>query len=90
MRRFVFILTLLQFSLGQAAQIQVNTKGMVCGFCAQGIKKKFSSEEAVQSVDVSLEKQLVTLNIKSSQDLSDERIAELIREAGFKPGKIKR
>lgn len=90
MRRFVFILTLLQFSFGQAAQIQVDTKGMVCGFCAQGIKKRFSSERAVQSVDVSLEEHLVTLNIKDGQNLSDERIADLIREAGFKPGKIKR
>lgn len=70
--------------------VDVSVKGMVCAFCAQGIKKKLSAEEAVNKVDVSLEKHLVALNLKDGKDLSDEKITNILKDAGFTVEKIAR
>lgn len=74
----------------EASTIRVSVKGMVCGFCAQGIEKKFSAESAIKEIDVNFESQLVTLKLKVGQDLKDEKIIELVRDAGFTPVKIER
>jgi len=70
--------------------VQVTVKGMVCGFCAQGIKKKFSADAAVDQVNVSLEKHLVTLQLKQGQELSDEKITSVLKDAGYTVEAIKR
>lgn len=71
-------------------QIDISVKGMVCSFCAQGIKKKFSADEAVEQIDVSLEKHRVGLVLKDGKDIGDEKITEVLREAGFSVEKIER
>ena len=71
-------------------EITATVNGMVCGFCAQGIKKKFSAEAAVEKVDVSLEKKTVKIDLKDGQDLDDKRVEELLKEAGYNVGKISR
>jgi periplasmic mercuric ion binding protein len=68
--------------------VKITVKGMVCGFCAQGIIKKFKAEPSVEKVDVSLEKQLVTLSLKEGQDIKDEKIKEIVRYAGYDLDKI--
>jgi mercuric ion binding protein len=73
-----------------ASQINVGVNGMVCGFCAQGISKKFSSNPAVETVKVSLENKLVSLKIKDGKELSDETITSVLKDAGYSVSKIDR
>ncbi len=76
------------FAVGSEINVKVN--GMVCGFCAQGITKKFSSEASVQSVDVKLSDKRVKLILKDDQNISDGRIKELLSDAGYNVEKIER
>ena len=87
------IATILFLTLTQAAiaeDIRVSVKGMVCGFCAQGITKKFKSRAEVETVNVSLEKKLVTLKTKPSIKLPDSVITDILTDAGYNIDKIER
>ncbi|AZZ37292.1 heavy metal transporter [Bdellovibrio sp. qaytius] len=64
-------------------QIKVGVKGMVCAFCAQGIEKKFLGQKEVAKVEVSLENKFVKLTFKDGQSLPKEKIAEVLKEAGY-------
>jgi mercuric ion binding protein len=77
-------------SFAKGNEVTVSVKGMVCGFCAQGITKKFKSEASVESVDVSLEKKKVTLDLKEGQSLSDDAIQKILKDAGYNVEKIER
>jgi copper chaperone CopZ len=73
-----------------AKEIQVAVDGMVCSFCAQGIKKKLSAEPSVEKVDVILSKGRVKIETRKDQDLPDERIRAILTDAGYKAAKIER
>lgn len=73
-----------------AETAKVTVKGMVCAFCAQGIKKKFGENPNVQSTEVNLDKKVVDLEFKKEKTLSDEEIKKLITEAGYNVVKIER
>lgn len=91
MKKFILIFALLSVPIfASAKEIQVTVKGMVCGFCAQGITKKFNAESAVRKVDVSLKNKLVTLDLKDGQNLTDNRIETLLKESGYNVEKIER
>lgn len=64
-------------------EISATVNGMVCGFCAQGITKKLNAESAVEKVDVSLEKKVVTIKLKEGKDLDDKRLQEILKESGY-------
>jgi len=72
------------------ATVKVSVNGMVCDFCAQGIKKKFSQENAVSATEVNLSDKLVTLKLKNGQVLDDIKITKLLEEAGYTVVAIKR
>ena len=61
----------------------VGVNGMVCSFCAQGITKKFKELPEVEAVDVSLENKRVQLTYKDGQKLTREKIANILKEAGY-------
>ncbi len=90
MFKIILLLALLFPSYSNAAekQIAVSVNGMVCGFCAQGITKKFRNEPAVEKVDVSLENKLVTISLKDGQTLADTRVESLLKESGYNVEKI--
>lgn len=91
MRNVVFLLVFVSLPAFAAGnQIVVSVKGMVCGFCAQGITKKFEKEPAVEKVDVSLEKKIVTLQLKDKQSISDEHVKKLLLESGYNVEKIEK
>jgi len=92
MKNLILVLAILLPSLSFAAgkEIKVSVKGMVCGFCAQGIEKKFKTESAVQKVDVSLETKLVTLDLKEGQDIENSKIEKILKDAGYNIEKIER
>lgn len=65
----------------ETAKVTVN--GMVCAFCAVGIKKSFSKLDAVEKADVNLDAKLVTIKIKDGQTLDDAAIKQVITDAGY-------
>ncbi len=91
MKKIVFGLLILGFSsYATAKDITVSVKGMVCGFCAQGIEKKFKVLPEVESIQVSLEKKTVVIKTKESKDLTDKAITDILIESGYNVGDIKR
>jgi len=75
---------------GFAEEVRLAVKGMVCAFCAQGIKKKFSAEKSVEKVEVDLDKMEVVLNLKEGMNLADEEIRKIIIDAGYALEKVER
>lgn len=73
-----------------AQTITVKVNGLVCSFCAQGIKKRFMRLPVVSSVQVSLGKKRVVIELKPDAILSDKLISDTVREAGYTPVEIKR
>ena len=88
---YIFLLTIAftGFSFGTYAEETtptsaiVEVKGMVCDFCAQSLKKVFGKKEAVKDIAVDLDTQMVTVNFKDSQKLTDKEIKEAIDWAGY-------
>ena len=66
-----------------ADTIKAIVNGMVCGFCATGIEKTFKAQPEVKTVDVDLEKRLVTIQAKQGQTLDDAKIKKLLGNAGY-------
>lgn len=64
-------------------ELRVGVKGMVCAFCAQGIERKFKAQKEVEGVKVSLENKYVELKFKDGQRLSNEKIIEILKDAGY-------
>lgn len=73
-----------------AEQVTITVKGMVCSFCAQGIKKTFGKMEDVKTVNVDLEKKFVKLELKDGSKLTNEAIEVGIKDAGYDVEKIER
>ena len=77
------VLALILTSSLQATGITIHISGMVCAFCSQGLKKKFAPVAGIEKVTVNLDKQLVKLDVKEGQDVSDETIKALVTQSGF-------
>ena len=99
MRVFIIIFILLSFKpnnsiLSQNNQdenyIKVLVNGLVCDFCARSIEKTFEKEDIVESVNVDLEKMLVTIFIKEKAHLNDSLIIKLINNSGYDVSEIYR
>lgn len=88
--RQLFIVCLLNLSLTLPAtsaeapeRLQLQVDGLVCAFCAQGIERKLKAESATDEVWVRLADGLVALTLKPGSDISDERLDQLLRDAGY-------
>ncbi|MEM7327182.1 MAG: heavy-metal-associated domain-containing protein [Pseudomonadota bacterium] len=68
-----------------SAQTLVTAKvnGMVCDFCARAVTKVFGKEAAVENVHVDLDNGEIHVTLKSGTDLSDERVATLVKKSGY-------
>lgn len=73
-----------------AERISISVKGMVCSFCAQGIKKTFGRKDGVLDVAVDLDRKVVTITTKDGTTLADSEIRESIIDAGYEVLEIKR
>lgn len=87
---FAFLILLISPVNLFAEKITVTVKGMVCAFCAQGIKKTFLSMQEVKAIDVDLESKLVTVETREGASLTDEQIKKLLLDAGFDVVKTER
>ena len=67
------------------AQTMVTAKvnGMVCDFCARAVTKVFGKEDAVDNVHVDLDSGEIHVTLKSAAELSDDRVAELVKKSGY-------
>lgn len=97
--RVIFLLAYLSVSMAAIAEdsavdavadaavagsdIEVSVNGMVCAFCAKGIKKKFFEHESVSGIDVSLSDKIVKISLKEGMKLEDSEIEELIKDSGY-------
>lgn len=68
--------------------IRVITKGVVCSFCAQGLKKSFKAEPAVNQITFDSEFNYLDLELKKGQSISDEDIRKVVTDAGYIVEKI--
>jgi copper chaperone CopZ len=82
----VFLMAASAFA--ETAKVQVN--GMVCAFCAQGIKKKFTENPNVESCEVDLDKKIVEIKMKKDKKVSDEEIKKTIKDAGYAVMRVER
>ena len=88
---FAYSITVL-FAAGAFAgeSINIKVKGMVCSFCAQGIKKTFSGQPGVSNVAVNLDDKWVKVDLSDGAILSDEKVRSLIGDAGYNVESIDR
>lgn len=77
-------------TFAQAKEIKVKVNGMVCGFCAQGISKKFKENPAVSKVDVNLSSKIVTLSTQGAADIDNATIDKVLKDAGYNVEKVER
>lgn len=68
-----------------SAQTMVTAKvnGMVCDFCARAVTKVFGKEDAVENVHVDLDKGEIHVTLKTGAELTDERVASLVKKSGY-------
>jgi copper chaperone CopZ len=66
-----------------AEQVMVGINGLVCAFCAQGIKRAFGQKQAVETVEVDMDNKIVSLKLREPFTLSDEEIRKVITDTGF-------
>lgn len=91
MKKITFVMLLLLLpALTMAETVTVTVKGMVCSFCAQGIKKTFRKQDVIQDVSVDLDKKLVVLKTKAGRKIEDLEIRSLINDAGYDVESIER
>lgn len=65
-------------------QVVATVDGMVCDFCAQGLKKVLMKEEAVENVEIDLTTKHVTIDLKAGQSIADSVVNEKVDWAGYK------
>lgn len=93
MKRMFILITFISLvfsNISFAEDITVKVNGMVCSFCAQGIKRNFESLDSVKEVLPSLENKVVVIKIKDSKTLDDEKIKQIINDAGYQVVSIER
>ena len=62
----------------------------MCDFCARSIEKLFSKKESVKSINVNLEKMLITINLNKGMSLHDSIITKVITDSGYDIREIRR
>ncbi len=70
--------------------LNISVNGLVCDFCARSIEKIFSKKEAIESININLEKMLITINLKKGKNLDDNTIKQLIKDSGYDVREINR
>ncbi len=84
MRKMILatVVSLMAFP-AMAETIHVGVDGLVCAFCAKGIENSFKKVDTVETVEVDLDKKLVTLKTKEGKAMDDDSIKQIITDAGY-------
>lgn len=86
MKRYFLIPLILLWSLAAFAagtQYVMRVDGLACPYCAYGIEKKLKAIEGVETIDVDLDKGLVTVNVGEGVELTEPQMVQLFKDAGF-------
>ena len=67
----------------------VQVQGMVCAFCAQGIKANFKKRKEVFKTDVNLDKMEVTVTLHEGKLLEESVVKKIVTDSGFAYAGIK-
>mgnify|MGYP003151192505 CR=1 FL=1 len=78
---FALLAAFPQLSMARSIEVEVN--GLVCAFCAQGIKKSLGKFPEAEEVFVSLENRLVAVQLKEGSDIADADLKKAITDAGY-------
>ena len=70
--------------------LSISVNGLVCDFCARSIEKLFSKKESVKSINVNLEKMLITITLNKGKSLNDSIIKKVISDSGYEIREISR
>lgn len=76
-------------SSGEYAEITIPVEGMTCNVCVASVKKKLTSIEGLQSVEVSLEHRQASIFYEPGK-VTPEQVQKAINELGFKAGEPKK
>ena len=68
---------------GTIQELRVSVRGLVCAFCAQGLVKSVQKDAAVAKATVDLDEKQLHVYVKPGAELSRERLATLVQDAGF-------
>ncbi len=93
MKKMMIVLAMMAASASSAfaaGKSVIAVKGMVCGFCAQGIEKKFGAEAAVEKVKVSLEKKARVSHVKRRSGHQRREGGKILIDSGFNVEKVER
>jgi copper chaperone CopZ len=63
--------------------VTVKVDGMVCDFCAQSLKKVFGKQDAVEAINVDLDKGEIIIDVKEGQTLDHDTITKLVVDSGY-------
>lgn len=86
MQKIFFILVLLApltTFAGNTTGYKIRADGLACPYCAYGIEKKFKAIEGVTTINVDLEKGIVSVCADSATEFTDEQLTQLFTDAGF-------
>lgn len=64
-------------------KLSLKVSGMVCSFCAQGIRKNFEKQPEIQAVDVNLDEHRVDLQLKDKSTLDEAKIRSILEQSGY-------
>jgi len=69
--------------------IKIEVDGLACPFCAYGIEKNLRSNiEGLDDLDINIEKGYVSFTFPKQTDLKEEKVKDIVKDAGFKPKEI--
>ncbi len=83
MKKLFAIVAFVACMTTSAGTVEMKVYGLVCGFCAQGIEKTLRKNPATTDVIVSLEKQLVAVETREGQDISDADLTKALTDSGY-------
>jgi copper chaperone CopZ len=83
MKKLFAIVAFAACMTASAGTVEMKVYGLVCGFCAQGIEKTLRKNPATTDVIVSLEKQLVAIETREGQDISDAELTKALTDSGY-------
>jgi copper chaperone CopZ len=75
----------LRAALAGPLEVKQTVYGMDCAPCAYGVQKSLEKLPGVESAKVSLNTGVVDIRLKPGNDVTLEKIQEVIKAAGFEP-----
>jgi mercuric ion binding protein len=86
----LFVSSFTHASADAPRTIKMEVNGLVCAFCAHGIKRALEKYDAATDVFVDLEDRLVAVDLAQGKDIADADLDEALTQAGYTVVKIER